>query len=338
VKAKMSRLGVTKGHVSVEDDFASGSGGGIKNDGTLRLEHVDVSKNSVGATGFILAEALGGGIANGGTLTLDHSTVRSNSATANTQDFGGDARAAGAGVYSEGSLVVRKSSINGNHLPQSSNLPAPAEGSGAGVLMSPGSSGTIDSTTVSGNSIEGFGNTGGIELDPNATLMLTNSTIANNHAYFGGGLDNQQGNMTVRATTIAGNSSDAGGANLTNASGGTLDMADTIVGDHSGTAPACSIFPTFTDSGYNLAADDSCSLSAVGDKQNVDPKLGALAKNGGPTKTMALPKSSPAVDHGKNLTHAKTDQRGKKRVVDFGAIGNGAGDGSDIGAFELQKP
>ena len=52
-----------------------------------------------------------------------------------------------------------------------------------------------------------------------------------------------------------------------------------------------------------------------------NPLVQSLAENGGPTKTMAIPSNSPAVNAGSSCT--STDQRGYARV------GN-----CDIGAFE----
>ena len=66
--------------------------------------------------------------------------------------------------------------------------------------------------------------------------------------------------------------------------------------------------------------------------------LGPLQDNGGPTFTHALLSGSPAIDQGKNLSGAASDQRGFSRLVDFPAIANATGgDGSDIGAFEFQN-
>jgi hypothetical protein len=60
--------------------------------------------------------------------------------------------------------------------------------------------------------------------------------------------------------------------------------------------------------------------------QFADAQLAALADNGGPTATMALPASSPAVDAGGATGAPGTDQRGLPRV---GMV--------DIGAFERQN-
>ena len=58
--------------------------------------------------------------------------------------------------------------------------------------------------------------------------------------------------------------------------------------------------------------------------------------NGGPTPTHALLPGSPAIDQGNNFG-IRTDQRGQTRPRNFLSITNPAGgNGSDIGAFELE--
>jgi hypothetical protein len=66
------------------------------------------------------------------------------------------------------------------------------------------------------------------------------------------------------------------------------------------------------------------------------PLLGGLRDNGGPTPTMAPSPGSPVIDAG-SAFGLTTDQRGAPRPSDFGSIGN-AGDGADIGAYEVQAP
>src|SRR5690606_35676705 len=76
----------------------------------------------------------------------------------------------------------------------------------------------------------------------------------------------------------------------------------------------------------------------------VDPLLGPLADNGGPTMTHAIDAASPAIDKGTNPFNYTTDQRGAgfARVVgaaaDLGAVehdgstGGAGGAGGDGGA------
>jgi len=68
----------------------------------------------------------------------------------------------------------------------------------------------------------------------------------------------------------------------------------------------------------------------------LEPHLGPLQSNGGPTFTMALLPGSPAIDAAASVGLA-TDQRGRLRPVDNPAITNAGANGSDIGAFEFQS-
>jgi hypothetical protein len=73
--------------------------------------------------------------------------------------------------------------------------------------------------------------------------------------------------------------------------------------------------------GYNLSSDTTCTgFTATGDKKSVNPMLGALQNNGGPTNTMALGSGSPAMNAGNpggcgdgNGNRLMTDQRGVAR-------------------------
>jgi hypothetical protein len=73
------------------------------------------------------------------------------------------------------------------------------------------------------------------------------------------------------------------------------------------------------------------------DKVGVDPKLGPLTMNGGPTPTMVPLPSSPVLDQGKSFG-LTTDQRGLPRPVVLPTISTvpAGGDHSDIGAVEVR--
>jgi hypothetical protein len=68
-------------------------------------------------------------------------------------------------------------------------------------------------------------------------------------------------------------------------------------------------------------------LTGSGDRTNINPMLGPLQNNGGPTQTMALLIGSPAINAGDNTGAPDTDQRGFPRIV---------GGTIDIGAVEDQ--
>jgi hypothetical protein len=74
----------------------------------------------------------------------------------------------------------------------------------------------------------------------------------------------------------------------------------------------------------------------VGVTTAINPKLDALADNGGPTKTHALLSDSPAIDAGNNeyvdLYSLAYDQRGQSRVRDGNLDGLLV---ADIGAYEV---
>ena len=59
----------------------------------------------------------------------------------------------------------------------------------------------------------------------------------------------------------------------------------------------------------------------------LDPLLLPLHHNGGPTRTHALAKGSPAINAGDNTDAPPTDQRGRQRIV---------GGTIDIGSYEVQ--
>jgi Ca2+-binding RTX toxin-like protein len=96
--------------------------------------------------------------------------------------------------------------------------------------------------------------------------------------------------------------------------------------DRGGQAPDCGQFSgnAFTSGGHNLLGSTvGCTFApSTGDLQNVDPRLGTLANNGGFTPTHALSKRSPARNAGGGDC-ASADQRGVPRNA------------CDIGAYEL---
>ena len=87
--------------------------------------------------------------------------------------------------------------------------------------------------------------------------------------------------------------------------------------------------------GHNLEDDaavqnstESCQFLDPTDQSSVDPMLGPLASNGGPTQTMALLAGSPAIDKAAAIPAITTDQRGGPRPQPPGGT-------DDIGAYEV---
>jgi hypothetical protein len=154
----------------------------------------------------------------------------------------------------------------------------------------------------------------------------------------GGGILNP-GTATVTYCTISGNSSawlygPAGGIS----NGGKLDLYNTILSGnvmyddlrHVGKTPD-DFDGTINSLGHNLIGSGVTTYSGFDptDLLNVDPRLGPLQDNGGPTFTHALLPGSPAINAGDNTAAPRFDQRGEgyPRIV---------GGTIDIGAFESQ--
>jgi hypothetical protein len=301
---------------------ATGGGVSVDSTGSLTLDHVTVSNNAAGAAGTTGASsAFGGGIFADGPLTLVDSTVQANSAVALTSGTaaGDVASATGGGVMATGTSAVSifRSTIAGNGV--TASAPAGSDGSfavGGGINVGNGGANTasILDSTVSENAVQALDHQGsptsggGIFSVAGGGTTLTNDTLTDNTA--------------------------AVGANL---SGSDAGLGNTLISVPVGGGGNCNAAKT--SAGYNLEGGNTCGLNQPTDQVNVgftglDPNL---ASNGGPTQTHALLNTGPAIDAG-NSFGLITDQRGLTRPVEFVGIPNAAGgDGSDIGAFEIQK-
>jgi hypothetical protein len=311
--------------VTIEDGSAATEGGGVLNDGNITLTNVALSDNTV-STGSD-GGAGGGGLANESTATVTDSTVTGNTAT--STGYG----AFGGGLYDDdGTLTVTDSVVSDNVADTTANGDALGGGISNGngtVNVSDTAMSDNDAESVNGNSVYGgaidngsygIGNgsitvtdstiSGNSATDPNGgsafggglnnygTLLINNSTIADNTATrnvtgVGGGLNNF-GTMTVVEATIAGNSESPGSgsaASIVNG-GSPLTLMGTIVAQGSG----AECYGPITDDGFNISDDDSCDLSSVDHSQSgVDPDLGPLQNNGGPTETLLPASGSPAI-------------------------------------------
>src|SRR5215210_5646472 len=194
-------------------------------------------------------------------------------------------------------------------------------------------------TVARGSAVGAFG--GGIE-NVAGTVTVTNSTFSDNSAQFGGGIFNEGGTVTVTNSTFSGNSADLGGGGIFTTGGTVLVTSSTFSGNSAQFASG--IFnsgvpatlrntivanstsggncggTTTTDGGYNISTDGTCAFTAQTSTNGETRPLfaGGLANNGGPTQTIALHPTSPAVNaipQGTNGcgTTITTDQRGVTR-------------------------
>ena len=243
----------------------------------------------------------GGGILNSGSLTLINSTVSSN--------FGNKH---GGGISNGGTLVIINSTISGNSAGQFE---------GGGIYNSNAT--MILNSTISGNSAGTDG--GGVYNFSIAAIF--NTTITLNQAAFdllgtgtGGGVFNFTGApFTFKNSIIAGNNE------IRPSSPGVFQL---VPDDCAG---------PLTPQGFNIVSTPNSECTIIGPFSQVDPLLGPLQNNGGPTQTHALLSGSPAIDAGEipsctdNLgAPITTDQRGLHRPANGGISLR-----CDIGAFEL---
>jgi CSLREA domain-containing protein len=242
-------------------------------------------------------------------------------------------------------------------------------GSGGGIFNTSTSTVNVSNCTLIGNQAT-FGVGGGIANNSSGgAINVTNCTLSGNAAAFGGGILNNHGTMTITNSTISGNSTGNDGGGIYNfdtltiinstvsgnsataggsssgggvyndlGTGATLNVRNSIIAKN--TASVAPDFKgTLASQGYNLIGNTSGTTitgTTTGNQLGVDPKLGPLQDNGGPTFTHALLSGSPAIEAGES-SGSNTDQRGFTRPVNTPAITNATGgDGSDIGAYEVQ--
>ena len=246
-----------------------------------------------------------------GTVTLTNDTLTTNNALGGAGGNGGGSGQRGPGKGGDGGAGL---------------------GGGLSVDQGTGVVVTLTNDTFSGNSVQGGsgGSSGNGGLDGNNGGNGGNAS--------GGGLFLVSGSTTTLAlanTLIARDTMTAGTGG---AAGGGIFTAGAAGSPGSASGPDVSGSVTSHD--HNLIGDGTGSNLlpvANGDKVGtsvspIDPLLGPLQNNGGPTQTMALLPNSPAIDAGTNSlipAGVSTDQRGFARI---------GGTAVDIGAFELQKP
>ena len=230
----------------------------------------------------------------------------------------------GGGILNEGTLTLRDSSVRGN-----------SAQFGGGILNA--GTMTVNRTIITSN-ITSSGPSGAIEATgAGSSTTIRNSTISGNtanSANSAGGIATAFNTpaLVIENSTVAGNVNALGPSNLVR-NVGTVTVTSSILGRAGDVTPCAG---TITSGGFNIDIGTTCGLAAGTDQSSTNPLLNALGDNGGPSETMSFPANSPAHDRGNALSGSTLDQRGLPRTVDF-AVAN-TGDGTDVGAFELQGP
>lgn len=272
------------------------------------------------------ADRGGGAAAQGGLLAVKYSEVDGNSAN----NYGGGL----LGFVETGcALDVVGSVISGNDA-----------GAGGGAF-SDGCETYFGYSAVTGNQASSVA--GGLFIygSPSSPAELLNTTITGNTAEIVGGL--YGGQLTADFVTISHNLATGPQRADTNSSGrGVLQTGgaafNTDIGDvqlensifAANTGPSGPRDLDILGAGsasvdYTLVQFPGSGLpGGTGNLLAVDPQLGPLSDNGGPTPTRALPDSSPAVDAANPTTMVEFDQRGEP----YTRVSGGR---ADMGAFEF---
>jgi hypothetical protein len=308
--------------------------GGIAEISGLRIANGRTTDSAFGGAAILNDQA---------TLTLRDSVVTRNvNAGVSSGENGGGIYNFSASDTNDATTTIIDSTVRDNT----------AAGYGAAIFNNGFGTVTLLRSTVSGNVAQGgAGCVGGGGIHTMGTLSVINSTVTGNTAPPNGPVGGiyscttTGGSNTIRNSTIAANRASPGqpanvGIALQGAVSNAMTLKSTILARPLSGGPNCLVGApaTLTSQGYNLASDASCNLTRSTDQPSTNPDLGALQNNGGPTRTMALPSGSPAIDKGigGGLT---TDQRGLDRTVDFPGVPSAAGgDAADVGAFEFQPP
>jgi hypothetical protein len=330
-------------NLTIANGYAAGGGGINNNGGIVSLVNCTCTNNvATGAANG--ADGTGGAILNAGTLTLNNSTFVHNAvfgANGNNGTGQNGGNGMGGGIYntSAGSVSTTNCTFYNNQ----------AAGGNGGVGQ-PGQNGYTYSYVCGSYCCGGYGIFGCNGTCPSyCTGTVPGSPGGNggNGGYgYGGDIYNSSGSVTVVNATFANGNVSGGsggspgfngayssgsgnygaggygyGGNIGLLAGGTMVLKNCIVanpnagGNYFGNT-------NFTDAGNNLCSDASMGFPSPTSLNNVNPSLGSLTNNGGPTLTMALLPGSPAVRAGTTNGAPSTDQRGQPRKslqIDMGA-------------------
>jgi hypothetical protein len=307
---------------------SAGNGGAILSLGVLNITNSEFAGNKAAASGGAL---LPSGVAS--VTTISGSWFHDNQALSGT--YGG-----GAIVVSEGAVVtITSSSLTHNQ--------ALLGGAIYIYQISDLTRLDINNSSLEANTATDLGFGGGIN-NFGGTATLTNVTLSENHAGDSGGGIVNTGTASFTNVTLSGNSAASHGGGISNLGTATLtnvtlsanfaSFAGGIYNNHNTATLTNTIVAKGAHGGncysalggsFNYSDDGTCAFGPGGGLDSVsDLLLGALANNGGPTRTHMPQPPSPVIDGGTSIGCPATDQRGASRTGPF------TGSACDAGAVE----
>jgi predicted outer membrane repeat protein len=288
-----------------------GSGGALFVDtgGKLLLDNVTVANSLADGTGN------GGALLNRGTATISDSSFESNRANSE-----------GGAIYSgTGSILV----ISGTNFSNNQAIDPVGTNANGGAVYFAGSQLNVDGVLFRRNTAE---RRGGALYVAGGQTTVVNTTFTDNKATGGGGLFAAANADIVNATFFRNHADNAGGIWRFS---GVVSIRNTVVALSDNVAETFPSLecdgPTLLSNGNNLVSDTTCVDGANPTDQRgdgsteLDPKLGPLQDNGGPTFSILPQLGSPLIDTGSNTNCPATDQRGVLRPF---------GSACEIGATE----
>ena len=210
-----------------------------------------------------------------------------------------------------GSATVRNSTVTANKATD-----------GAGIQVTTAL--TLDMSTVSANVATGRG--GGVNVDNSATLAASNSTFDANSANGGGGV-NSSGTARLDSATVTANTSNNSNGGGIARNGGSFTVSGSVLAANNGVnGRDCYGSPMFAVANI-VQNTPGCNPSGT-PLLITDPKLGAMADNGGATRTRLPSAGSPAIDAYAATCVTAADQRNVSRTPPPGGR-------CDIGSVEV---
>ncbi len=272
-----------------------GTGGGVRTlgTGTITLLNSAQIKGNGAATGAGAASSAGGD------LRLAATTVSGNTATSK-----------GGGLLAEGSLSLDDVYVQSNSAPL-----------GGGLAIIGSAQTAVARVTFESNTASTAG--GAVQIEGGTATTFNSSTIASNAAPVGAGVNAVGGSAAqINSVTIAGN---LGTGAALNATTGSIRIINSIVADQFTGANCSGTAGQIASNGYsftNTGSGTACGFGATGDIQGATASLGALANNGGFSRTRKPAALSPVINTGAGCFGK--DQRNFDRprggACDMGAV------------------